>query len=72
MSILDVVAKNNNVDVSEVQNEIQFMIDDLWNHPENDTEEFKHLRLVFGRKPTIEEFINYLALLVKSSQSFNN
>lgn len=65
MNILNAVADNNNVSISEVKNEIQFIIDDLWEHPENDTEEFSMLRFVFGRKPTIEEFIDYLALLTQ-------
>ena len=67
MNIFEMVAEQNGVSTTEVETEIQFIIDDLWDHPESDTEEFKRLRLVFGQKPSIEEFVEYLAVLVQSA-----
>jgi len=47
---------------------MQTMIDDLWNG-NNDTEEFKKLRLLTGYKPSIIGFINYTAGLAKKEKA---
>lgn len=58
--LLNTIAKNNHTTPEEVRKEMQTMIDDLWNG-ENDTEEFKKLRLLIRHKPPIMEFVNYAA-----------
>ena len=46
---------------------LQLMNDDLWNG-NNDTEEFKKLRLLTGHKPSIIGFINYTAGLAEKEK----
>ena len=58
--LLNTIAKNNHTTAEEVRKEMQKAINDLW-YGENDTEEFKQLRLLIGHKPSIMEFIDYMA-----------
>ena len=58
--LINTIAKNNHTTPEEVRKEMQTMIDDLWNG-DNDTEEFKKLRLLIGHKPSIMEFVDYTA-----------
>ena len=45
--ILEQLAKENDLPVTEVQRDMQATIDALWNHPELDTEEFRILRWIY-------------------------
>ena len=65
--LLNTIAKNNHTTPEEVRKEIQKAIDDLW-YGENDTEEFKKLRLLIGHKPSIMEFIDYMAGMVEKEE----
>ena len=60
MNIFKLVADNNGVTEDEVRADIQFMIDDLWAHPESETEDFRMLREVLKHKPSPEEMVDYL------------
>ena len=63
--VIEAVAMKNQVTPDEVRSEIQFIIDDLWLNYQNDTEEFKRLRLMIGHKPSIMEFLEYCVQQVR-------
>ena len=57
--ILQVVALKHYTSPEEVRQNIQFIIDDLWENYQSDTAEFKKMRLLVGHKPSIGEFPDY-------------
>ena len=65
--LLNTIAKNNHTTAEEVRKEMQKAINDLW-YGENDTEEFKKLRLRIGHKPSIMEFIDYMAGMAEKEE----
>ena len=62
------MADQHGIDVEEVREDIEEMIDSLWMQPINDTKVQEDLKKAFqDRKPTVEEFIDYIAEMVRKN-----
>ena len=62
------MAEQDGADVEEVRENIEEMIDSLWMQPVNDTKVQEDLKKTFpDRKPNVEEFIDYIAEMVRKN-----
>lgn len=58
--ILIRMAAENGLSVSEVRRDIQSVLDDGWNSPDQNVREYWHRIHCSGEKPTIEEVIVFM------------
>ncbi|MBR2259757.1 MAG: hypothetical protein IJ899_20945 [Blautia sp.] len=67
-STVERVADQNGVSEEEIRESIEDVINQLWMQPVNDTEAQENLKKAFpDRKPSVEEFIDYIASIVKKN-----
>ncbi|MBR2257279.1 MAG: hypothetical protein IJ899_08065 [Blautia sp.] len=67
-SVVERVADQNGVSGEEIRESIEEVINNLWMQPVNDTKAQEDLKKAFpDGKPSVEEFINYIASIVRKN-----